>query len=140
MAHESFTSASRLRTASVAPKTATNAAPMPFVAPNENDPLNLCGNNAHQLMTVADFRDASHWLQLAKKRPYRLPERNCHCDAASMAWWLERMEITIPVYLETTGLKSLDEFQKLNPQWPLTAWIGTVMELYDERMASGGHP
>lgn len=81
-----------------------------------------------------DFTDSGYSDELDDKHlaSYRIPEWHEECSTERMIWWLERLDMTEKDYVKLTNT-SLDEFRKLNPDWPLRAFVGLILELYDER-------
>lgn len=80
-----------------------------------------------------DFEDADHWAELAKKYYIRLPIWKTAPTLEKMRFWLRKFRITESAYLEMTGYKSLSDFQTLNPDWPLRAWLGLLLKYVNER-------
>lgn len=48
-----------------------------------------------------------------------------------MERWLGRLGVTGVDYLAWAGEKTLSDFAKNNPRWPLRAWVGIVLEAID---------
>lgn len=80
-----------------------------------------------------DFLDDATWVDLAKRFYIRLPIWKTPVDERSMRKWLRKFRVTEKTYLEATGYKELMEFQKLNPDWPLRAWVGLLLEYVADR-------
>ncbi len=80
-----------------------------------------------------DFVDDSTWTELAKRFYYRLPIWKTEVSETAMKKWLRRFRVTEKEYLASTGYKKLSDFQKLNPSWPLRAWVGLLLEYVAER-------
>lgn len=80
------------------------------------------------------FTDSGWWLELADKHlaNYTIPDWHETCSRERMIWWLERLDMTEKDYVRLTNT-TLDEFRRLNPDWPLRAFVGLILELYDER-------
>ena len=45
-----------------------------------------------------------------------------------MRTWLRRLGITVVSYIEWYGGGRLGDFAKRNPDWPLRAWVGLMLE------------
>lgn len=80
-----------------------------------------------------DFEDAGHWADLAKKYYIRLPIWSTSPTPEKMRFWLRKFRVTEKDYLESTGYKRLENFMELNPDWPLRAWLGLLLEYVNER-------
>ncbi len=81
----------------------------------------------------SDFSDDSTWLSLSKRFYIRLPIWKTAPDDASMRKWLRKFRVPEVEYLTMTGYKELADFRKLNPDWPLRAWVGLLLEYVAER-------
>lgn len=105
-----------------------------IVAQRENAPQYFPRKTQARAPALPKFCDAEHWDELAAKHlpRYDLPSWDVPCSPEAMERWLDRLDLSERDYLSMTGLKRLDEFIKLNPNWPLRAWIGTVLEIREE--------
>ncbi len=105
-----------------------------IVARRENAPKNFPRKTQVHAPTLPKFCDAAYWNELAAKHlpRYDLPAWDVPCSPEAIERWLDRLDLSERDYLRTSGLKRLEEFMKLNPRWPLRAWIGTVLELKEE--------
>ena len=90
-------------------------------------------------MLKTDFYDSEHWLELADKHlaSYTLPAWNQPCSTEEMKRWLNRLDMTEKDYKKLTNT-TLDEFRMLNPTWPLRAFVGLILEHYDEQHGQAG--
>ena len=79
-----------------------------------------------------DFADAPRWEELASARGVRLPAWKMRCSATWMERWLRKLDIPIRRYYEWSGWVALGDFAKANPHWPLTAWVGLLLECREE--------
>ena len=80
-----------------------------------------------------DFDDQAFWLELARDKGVKLPAWYLPCDKKYMGRWFRQLKVTKREYLETTGFSELEEFQQLNSDWPLRAWVGLLLEYVNER-------
>lgn len=105
-----------------------------IVARRENVPPKLSGKNTHRVSGATRFYDAAHWDDLAAKHLPRhdLPAWDVSCSPEAMARWLDRLNLTEKQYSQAANT-GLADFCALNPTWPLRAWIGSVLELDQER-------
>ena len=78
-----------------------------------------------------DFLTAPYWLELAKKYGVRLPAWGIAPTISNMRTWLHKVGISQPEY-ESYYNEKLGDFLVQNPEWPLRAWVGLVLELVDE--------
>jgi hypothetical protein len=76
-----------------------------------------------------DFLDSDHWDDLARARGLRLPHWHRPCSAGQLGVWLRKLGVERDAYLEWAGERSLGDFAARNPDWPLRAWVGTVLEM-----------
>ena len=85
-------------------------------------------------MLRTNFTDSEIWLELAQKHltRYDLPKWSEECQIPNMELWLARFDMDEKDYLKLTNT-TLEEFRKLNPDWPLRAFVGLLLELHDER-------
>ena len=85
-------------------------------------------------MLRTTFTDSEHWLELAQRhlKSYDLPKWPEECSTDKMELWLARFDLDEKDYLKLTNT-TLEEFRKLNPDWPMRAFVGLLLELYDER-------
>ena len=75
-----------------------------------------------------DFADSNLWLELAKERKLRLPLWRFPCTTGGMRKYLKKLNVSVDEYLEYSGEKILKVFPRNNPEWPLRAWVGLVLE------------
>jgi hypothetical protein len=74
----------------------------------------------------SDFKDSDTWDLLADNQThYRLPEWDVPCTVSKMKEWEKRLDISD--YQEVTQT-SRGDFIKLNPDWPLRAYVGLLLE------------
>lgn len=114
-------------------KTATPLSGPPerdFAACCEKETLNFPRKNAILLRSKSSFRDSRYWGELAKKHlsRYNLPKWSDICEADAMARWADILDVKYE-RLTNTGF---DDFIRMNPNWPLMAWLGTCLEQADE--------
>ena len=79
-----------------------------------------------------DFADAPRWEELARAKGIRLPRWATACTPGAMENWLRRLDIHVTRYYEWSGTKALREFRANNPDWPLAAWVGLLLEKKEE--------
>ncbi|HEY4759345.1 MAG TPA: hypothetical protein VIH42_02065 [Thermoguttaceae bacterium] len=84
------------------------------------------------------FVDNETWVGLARRFYIRLPNWRTEPTNENMRRWLRRFRITETQYLEATGYKSLEDFRTYNPDWPLRAWLGLLLEYVAERDEAKG--
>ena len=89
-------------------------------------------------MLRTNFTDSEHWLELAQRHltSYDLPKWSEECSTDKMELWLARFDLDEKDYLKLTNT-TLAEFRKLNPDWPLRAFVGLLLEVCDERNGNG---
>ena len=85
-----------------------------------------------------DFTDAEFWGDLAKKLYVHLPIWSIEVTTEKMKKWLRKFRVKEKEYLEATGYDTLEDFQRLNPTWPLRAWVGLLLEYVVERDEAKG--
>ncbi len=79
-----------------------------------------------------DFLDSRAWDEMANKLPYRQPDWHESCSREAMLWLLECFDLTEKGYIRLTKT-TLDEFMSLNPDWPLRAFVGLLLEHHEEK-------
>ena len=79
-----------------------------------------------------DFQDAPRWEELARAAGIRLPRWAAPCTPTAMERWLRRLSIPITRYYEWSGTTALRQFRAHNPDWPLAAWVGLLLEKKEE--------
>lgn len=85
-----------------------------------------------------NFLDANHWKELAQKYYIRLPVWKTEPTPEKMRFWLRKFRVSEKDYLDATGYKRLENFMELNPDWPLRAWLGLLLEYVNERDEARG--
>lgn len=107
--------------------------PNPCAPRAETTPLNSCGHSNISLRGERDFLDAARWGELAAKHlaRFNLPAWSVPCSPEEMRRWLDRLDMTERDHFRMTAT-NLSDFIKLNPSWPLRAWIGLACELAAE--------
>lgn len=83
-------------------------------------------NGSVELRT--EFAEGLHWAELAKKRGIRLPLWRMPITSGGMRKYLKKLGVEVEQYLEYNNEKNLREFAKRNPEWPLRAWVGLLLE------------
>ena len=85
-------------------------------------------------MLKTDFTDSASWMELADKHlaSYDLPRWHEVCSTEKMVQWLDRLDWTEKDFKKWTNT-TLDDFMLLNPTWPLRAFVGLILEHYDEQ-------
>ena len=79
-----------------------------------------------------DFADSEVWDDLAKEYGIRLPDWWQAPEPKQMARYLRKLMITKKQYLEACGEGSqLEDFARLNPEFPLRAFVGNILEYHD---------
>src|SRR3990170_2625084 len=84
------------------------------------------------------FVDNETWVSLARRFYVRLPNWRTEPTNENMRRWLRRFRVTETQYMEATGYKSLEDFRTYNPDWPLRAWLGLLLEYVAERDEAKG--
>ena len=79
------------------------------------------------MRAATEFKDYLHWVKLHEKHlgSYTAPKPEAPCTLESMNFWLERLGME-KSYQKIHG--TLEDFIRLNPGWPLFAWLGTCLE------------
>lgn len=83
-------------------------------------------------MDRSEFQDANYWTILHAKHlgRYDPPKWTEPCTPEKMDLWLDRLDITPVANMRATNT-SHEDFIKLNPAWPLAAWLGLMLEHVD---------
>ena len=82
------------------------------------------------LMQQRDFSncDYDHWIEIAKERGITLPYWKTKPTPYKMNWWLKKIGMSKKEYFEWDGGKKIIDFIDRNPEWPLRAWVGLLLE------------
>ena len=89
-------------------------------------PPNSCINRGVRTRGEAEFLDARHWAELAKRRArYRFPAWVSPADVLALERWAERLNC--PDYPDVMSTPWADMLA-LNPGWPLAAFVGLMLE------------
>jgi hypothetical protein len=88
------------------------------------------------------FIDEKTWRTLARARGIRLPLWGKPVTPNAMRRWLKKLGISVKDYLDWQGDGPLDpatnknrratlkDFAERNPDWPLRAWVGLLLEAF----------
>jgi hypothetical protein len=79
-----------------------------------------------------DFLSYSLWVELASARKLNLPPWGEPVRPTGMRRWLNKLGISATAYLSWAGEADLKQFAQNNPDWPLRAWAGLVLEHLDQ--------
>ena len=86
-----------------------------------------------QAIYRTDFTDDEYWVLLAKQYGVLLPKWYVAPDVSKMRSWLRRLKVSEKVYKEACGEGwVLEDFARLNPDFPLRAFVGNLLEYVDE--------
>ncbi len=75
-----------------------------------------------------DFLDAPHWTELARRYGVRLPQWWVPCTPTHMRRWLRRLGFSLAWYRDWSGDRDVTLFAERNPDWPLRAFVGLLLE------------
>ena len=75
-----------------------------------------------------DFADSRYWEGLARARGLLLPHWSTRWTTGRAERWLRKLGITVAEYLDWDGGKLMKDFGQRNPDWPLRAWVGLLLE------------
>lgn len=74
------------------------------------------------------FSEQLRWIEWAKAAKIRLPLWRMPCSTGGMRRFLKKLNVPVAEYLEANNEKNLSQFSKMNPDWPLRAWVGVQIE------------
>lgn len=80
------------------------------------------------MMTEYDFDDRNLWAELARKRGIRLPLWRMPNNPQGIRRRLKQLGWSVEEYLDWCGCRTLGEACALNPDWPLRAIVGLLLE------------
>jgi hypothetical protein len=80
------------------------------------------------------FADAPAWERLASAAGVRQPAWHEPVTTGAITRWCKRLGIALDAYRTWWGGATLRDFPQQNPDWPLRAWVGLVLEA----LAQGG--
>jgi hypothetical protein len=79
-----------------------------------------------------DFADAPEWERLASQYGVRQPMWHEPVTTGKITTWCRRLGVSLADYREWWGGTSLRDFQERNPDWPLRALVGLMLEAIDD--------
>lgn len=85
-----------------------------------------------------EFADDEHWATLAKSLYVRLPLYGTKPTDEAIRRWLRKFRVSEKDYLGATGYAAIADFREHNPDWPLRAFVGLLIEYVVERDAAKG--
>lgn len=74
-----------------------------------------------------DFLDKRYWQKLAREYGIRLPAHTVPADGHRIRAYMIKLHMTLTEYRAWSGNEP-DDFQRLNPTWPLWACVGLLLE------------
>lgn len=83
----------------------------------------------------SDFMNDTEWAELAREAGLRLPQWGTAPTPAAQRKWLLKLGLPQKAYLKWAGMKKFSTWQEYNPDWPLRAWVGLVLEHRDQILA-----
>lgn len=83
-----------------------------------------------ELRGEGTFSEQLRWAEWAKELHIRLPMWRFACTTGGMRRFLKKLNVPVSDYLEANNEKNLSQFAKMNPDWPLRAWVGLQIEWY----------
>jgi hypothetical protein len=86
----------------------------------------------------AEFADDPDWQRRASARMMRLPRWGVPVSVVKQRQWLRRLRVTRQEYLTATGYQCLEDFSRLNPDYPLRAFVGLLLVYADARDSARG--
>lgn len=91
------------------------------VAPRASD-----GSAKHSMKML--WLDAAQWSELYRDVGVRQPPHSLPASPKYLRRYLRKIGLTVSQFLESTGTRTLAEFQEMNPRVPLFAAIGMTLE------------
>ena len=85
------------------------------------------GNTPVSKPLQGEFADDAYWQELCEKTRYVLPAHDVAATVENIRLWLNRLEIKEGDYREAMQT-SIEDMVKLNPTWPLRAFVGLLLE------------
>ncbi len=80
-----------------------------------------------------DFLDDEYWKELAREFNVTLPQWHIAPEKPKMRSWVRRLGINERNYKDACGDGwQYDDFAILNPDWPLRAFVGILLEYAHE--------
>jgi|SRR3990172_12519365 len=80
-----------------------------------------------------DWLDDAVWLDLAHERGLRLPVGYLRPTPTLIRRYCRKLKVPIREFLTWGGYKTLEDFERFNPRWPLRALVGVLLEYVEER-------
>lgn len=79
-----------------------------------------------------DFADLNAWEGLAHQYGVRQPHLIQPVTTGAITRWCRKLGVSLSSYHSWWGGSSLRAFQEQNPDWPLRAWVGLVLEAIEQ--------
>lgn len=77
--------------------------------------------------------DLNHWKALASKAGVRMPASYLpNTEVKYLRRVASKLGIDMQEYVEACGVTNLKALAKLNPNWPIAAEVGLLLEYWDE--------
>lgn len=80
-----------------------------------------------------DWLDSESWSELARDRELRLPPWHLRPTPTLISRYCRKLDIRKREFLEWGGYSKTEDFERLNPRWPLRALVGVLLEYATER-------
>lgn len=80
-----------------------------------------------------DWQDEDVWQDLAAARGVRLPASYLRPTPTLIRRYCRKLGISNKEFLEWGAYKTVEDFERLNPRWPLRALVGVLLEYAEER-------
>lgn len=97
--------------------------------PEKSAATRLAAQQFARLHLKQSFTDTAHWRELAAAAGIRLPLWYLPATSSGVRRYSEGMGLSLEQIADATGCKSFRTFALLNPNWPLWAVVGVLLEL-----------
>lgn len=91
---------------------------------------------AEKLETAAykqDFKDEKGWREYASRLGIAMPPRHHKPTTGRIAKFRKRAEVSVQEIKDSTGVSTVQELIDCNPDWPMWAIAGLVLEVRAQR-------
>ena len=82
---------------------------------------------SRSILLRRQFLDSGVWDDLARTAGVRLPNWDTSC-VGNMRRWLTKLGLSVAEYKAEFGGRTLGDWPRLNPTWPLRSWVGLLLE------------
>ena len=85
-------------------------------------------NKQAGLLLRQDFADKPEWLRLASEQGVSMPSWWLKPTSGNITKFMKKIDVSIEEFKLVHGISRLSEFEQMNPEWPMWALFGLMLE------------